>query len=72
MQVKLEDFKTGWFGLQLGLTYADIAALISRLEVLREHKGHFHARGDFSGDGGVGDIEFYWAESSSPNGLSIE
>jgi hypothetical protein len=72
MQVEIDDFKTGWFGLKLGLTDADIAALISSLEALRMHRGHFHARSDFSGNGGVGDIEFYWVEPSSPNLLLIE
>ena len=72
MQAKLINFETGWFGLELGLTDADISALIRRLEKLRESKGHFHARGIFEGQGGLGDIEFYWTESSDANGLSFE
>lgn len=72
MQVKLDDFKTGWFGLEVGLTDNDIAFLMEKLSTLRERKGHFHARSDFSGDGGVGDIEFYWAEPSTPANLVLE
>ena len=72
MQVKLDDFNTGWFGLAVGLTDDDIASLIEKLGTLREHRGHFHARSDFSGESGVGDIEFYWAEPSAPANLVLE
>jgi hypothetical protein len=72
MLAKLEDFKTGWFGLEVGLTDDDITALIERLTTLRKHKGHFHARSNFSGQGGIGDIEFYWADPSIPSGLVLE
>ncbi len=72
MQAKLEDFGTGWFGLTLGLSDRDITALIERLTDLRDSRGHFHARSEFSGEGGVGDIEFYWTEEDRSGALSIE
>ena len=72
MQAKLNNFETGWFGLELGLTDSDITALIGKLQTMRESKGHFHARSAFTGQGGIGDIEFYWAEPSDANGLSFE
>lgn len=72
MQAKLEDFATGWFGLEVGLSDQDIALLIDKLNALRSSKGHFHARSDFSGTPGIGDIEFYWVESSADSNLVIE
>ena len=72
MHVKFEDFKTGWFGLRVGLTDSDIVDLIDKLTQLRQHKAHFHARSDFSGAGGVGDIEFYFAEASDTPTLTLE
>ena len=72
MDAKLNNFQTGWFGLELGLTDADIEALIEKLEALRKNKAHFHARSAFQGQGGLGDIEFYWTESSAADGLSFE
>ena len=72
MHAELEDFKTGWFGLRVGLTEGDISALINKLSELRRSKSHFHARSDFSGQGGVGDIEFYWADDTSTQELAFE
>ena len=72
MQAKLEDFATGWSGLAIGLSDQDIALLIDKLKALRSSKGHFHARSDFSGTPGVGDIEFYWVESGSDTNLVLE
>ena len=72
MQAKLEDFATGWFGLQVGLSDQDIALLIDKLNALRSSKSHFHARSDFSGSPGIGDIEFYWVESGADSNLVIE
>ncbi len=72
VQAKLEDFGTGWFGLTLGLSDHDITALIERLTALRDSRGHFHARSAFSGESGVGDIEFYWTEEDRSGALSIE
>jgi hypothetical protein len=72
MQAKLEDFSTGWFGLEIGLSDLDISLLIDRLNALRNSKGHFHARSDFSGTPGIGDIQFYWAESGSDSNLVLE
>ena len=72
MQAKLVDFATGWFGLEIGLSDRDIAQLIEKLTSLRSSKGHFHARSDFSGPPGVGDIEFYWVDSAADSSLVLE
>jgi hypothetical protein len=72
MNVTIEDFKTGWFGLQVGITDAEIPVLIERLRELQRSRGHFHLRSDFSGSGGVGDVEVFWSEQTTPQGMKIE
>ena len=72
MNVTIENFKTGWFGLQMGIADAEIAVLIDRLQELQETRGNFHFRSDFSGSGGVGDVEIFWAESGDENNMNIE
>ncbi len=62
MNVTIEDFNTGWFGLEIGLTDSDITTLIDCLTELRSTRSHFHARSRFEGEGGVGDIEFAWID----------
>ena len=72
MNVTIEDFKTGWFGLLVGITDAEIPVLIERLNRLQQSRSHFHLRSDFTGSGGVGDVEFFLAEPQSPQTLKIE
>jgi len=72
MQSKLEDFKTGWFGIQLGISDAEIPVLIERLLELQRNHSHFHLRSDFVGTGGVGDVEIYWTEGAAPQNIKIE
>lgn len=72
MQANLEDFKTGWYGLTLGLKSKDIDQLIATLRDLKKEKTHFHFRSRFEGSGGVGDIEFYYQTDDQPNNLEIE
>jgi hypothetical protein len=58
MNVSLEDFGTGWFGLSIGLKRREVDMLIESLRHLKEHPdGHFHAHNGFEGEGGVGDLE---------------
>ncbi len=60
MHVTIENFKTGWYGISIGIKEAEIDRLIDGLRGLKKNKDeHFHARSDYDGDGGVGDIEFY-------------
>lgn len=60
MKTSIEDFKTGWYGVSLGLREAELDDFIQNLQGLRSHgSGHFHARSTFAADGGIADIEFY-------------
>lgn len=72
MNVALEDFKTGWFGIQVGLTDSDITLLIERLQELRQNHSHFHfRRDDLTGATGVADVELYWT-GKAPANMFIE
>jgi len=72
MQADLEDFKTGWYGLKLGVKSDEIDVLILALKKLKENKDHFHCRSSFEGKGGVGDIEFYYQSEKQNGNLEIE
>ncbi|MCM8813162.1 MAG: hypothetical protein NC924_04410 [Candidatus Omnitrophica bacterium] len=73
MRIKLEDFKTGWYGLSIGLKKADIEKLISMLSLLLEKKDqHFHlVSADPQQNSGVYDIEIYYDNDNSPDTMSI-
>ncbi len=72
MQAELEDFKTGRYGLSLGIKSDEIDKLISALQKLKVKKDHFHFRGEFNGGGGIGDIEFYFQSKDQKSNLEIE
>ncbi|HTZ41487.1 MAG TPA: hypothetical protein VMB77_15135 [Syntrophales bacterium] len=68
MYVEIEDFKTGWYGITVGLSKAEINKLIERLEFLRDNNDqHFHIRSNYEGIGGVGDIEIYFQKNAIDN-----
>ena len=71
MHVEIEDFKTGWYGLTIGLKKNEINQLISALKALQKKDNHFHIRGDYNGPGGVGDIEFYIQDENQQNNLEF-
>ena len=72
MIVDLEDFKTGWYGITIGLNSDEISRLINRLNDLKEHKNHFHFRSDVKGKGGVADIEFYVCDETKKANMKLE
>lgn len=63
MRVDIEDFRTGWFGLGVGLRPNEIARLIEALIRLRDSTPkhpHFHIVSKCDGPTpAVADIEFY-------------
>ena len=72
MRADLENFNTGWFGLSLSLKEKEIDELIEALKNLKESNGHFHMRGDFSGDGGIGEIELSIQPDSEESNLELD
>lgn len=73
MNIEIEDFKTGWFGLHIGLSPEDIDKLIKRLELIKQSpERHFHIFSDYEGSGGVGDIEFYIQGDNQTDNVTLE
>ena len=68
MFVELEDFKTGWYGINISLRNDEIDVIIERLIKLKKDSNqHFHISSDYEGDGGVGDIEINVKENGQDN-----
>ena len=72
MHSDLEDFKTGWCGLSLGVDENEIDNLIAALQHLKRTKEHFHFRSAFIGMGGIGDIEIYFHPNGSEGSLDLD
>ncbi len=72
MRATIEDFKTGWFGIGLGIKKSELDLLIQRLETLKNNPDlHFHLGSTYSGSGGVGDIEVYVEPEGSEDNLTM-
>ncbi len=71
MKIEIENFNTGWYGLQLGIKENEIDSLIDCLEMLRT-QSHFHLRSDFEGHGGIGDVEIYLQSDEIDNNISLD
>ena len=70
MHTELEDWKNGWYGVQLGLTTKEIDVLIELLQMLKvEPDQHFHLSSAYKGSGGLGDITVYVQDSSTPSNM---
>ena len=68
MHVEIEDFKTGWYGIGIGIRENEIDILIEQLKKMKQEKTqHFHLSSEFEGDGGIGDIEFYLQKEGKDN-----
>lgn len=60
MQVDIDDWKTGWYGIGIGLDPDEIDELVSLLQMIKsDPEQHFHIASEYRGEGGVGDIEIY-------------
>ncbi len=72
MHARLEDWKNGWYGLELGLSEAEINTLIHRLlDLKRDQEQHFHLSSDYAGEGGIGDIVICWKSDGQPDNMSL-
>ena len=72
MRINIEDFKTGWYGLDIGLKNDEIDLFIDALKNLKQNKDHFHIRSDCDGSGGVNDIEFYYQDKNTKNNMKLD
>lgn len=58
MHAELEDWKNGWFGLNLSAKPDEIKQLIGLLQaLLNDHDQHFHISSNYKAESGLGDIE---------------
>jgi len=73
MKTSIQDFKTGWYGIAIGLKASEIDQFIQNLDLLRaKNSEHFHARSSFRGPGGIGDIEFYLVPEDAQDDLLFD
>lgn len=72
MHVTIEDFKTGWCDIFIGLKDDQIDQMINALKNLKTSKSHFHFRGVYTGESGVADIEFSWIDNSVTDNMELE
>jgi hypothetical protein len=60
MHSKFEDWKNGWFGVEIGIAPDEIDRLIELLQMLKhEPDQHFHLSSNYKDTGGLGDLTFY-------------
>lgn len=70
MRSKLNDWKNGWFGVELSLKKEEIDRVISLLQMLKQESDqHFHLSSDGKGSGGVGDIEISVQSPDEPSNM---
>ena len=73
MKIQIEDFKTGWFGISMGIKKSEIDILIEGLTNLKKNTAqHFHVRSNYEGKGGVGDIEIFIENEDTPDNSVID
>ena len=59
-------------GVDIGLSRAEIDALIARLQMLKvEPDQHFHISTDYKGAGGIGDITVYIKETDQVDNMWV-
>jgi hypothetical protein len=73
MNVKLNQFESGWVGLEMALSAEETDALKDRLEELKRGDiGHFHLRNDgWDAESGVADIQISLMGLNDLNNMSI-
>jgi hypothetical protein len=72
MNIQIEDFKTGWFGISIGIKGPEIDLFIDALNNLKRGSNHFHVRSNYEGQAGVGDIEIYMEDESASDNAVLD
>ena len=73
INIQLDDFETGWFGVSIGIKSSEIDLLIEALTKLKKNNDyHFHIRSKYEGQGGIGDIEFYTDDEGTSDNSDID
>lgn len=72
MHAELENWNNGWYGLHLSLRPAEIQHLIELLgQLMQDPEQHFHISANYSGAGGIGDIEICAASASETDNMHL-
>jgi hypothetical protein len=72
MRVTLDNWNNGWFGVQLGISLAEIDQVVALLQKLKaDPQQHFHIGSDYKASGGVGDIEVFVTSPTEPHNMSL-
>ncbi len=72
MQIALEDWKNGWFGVDVALAPHEIDRLIELLRLIKTNpEQHFHLSSDCAGSGGIGQITFLMEAENSPGNAAL-
>ena len=72
MHSTIEDWKNGWYGVELGLAKEEIEDLIKSLQFLCNNTGqHFHLTSEYKGSGGLGEVTFYVKSNEEEDDMLI-
>ena len=70
MNVELENYETGWYGIKIGMKENEIDIMIEKLKLIKKEKDrHFHLSSSFEEESGVADIEFFFQKDENDNML---
>jgi hypothetical protein len=72
MHVKIEDWKNGWSGINVGIDPDEIDQFIVLLKMIKEDPDqHFHIFSDYKGTGGIGDIEVFIRSENEKHNMNL-
>lgn len=72
MRGVLQDWKNGWYGVELGVSLAEIDSLIEMLQMIRDDpEQHFHISSDYKGTEGLGDIVIFVLPAGHSHYMSL-
>ena len=72
MYVGIEDWKNGWFEVEIGIDPKEIDILIDRLKMIRDdHEQHFHITREIWEEKGVGKLTFYIRQEKEEHNMSL-
>jgi hypothetical protein len=72
MRAKLNDWKNGWYGIELSLDQDEIDDLIKLLQMIKaDPEQHFHISSDYKEAGGLGDIEISRRTDEQKSNMSL-
>ena len=72
MKGSIENYRTGWAGVAIGIKNSEIDSLIACLEDLRITRSHFHFRSSFEGESGIADVELFLLDEDVNDNLTLD